>query len=160
MAERNSLLIAQALPRPLPALPPPLQPEPPVAHAARPPLRAPRRAPRRRVTRAPPVAQANVAAGRLEVPPPLPRTDRTSLVPPLVLSGHAATLTPHMRCRAELRDLPQESERRRGRAEANAGELGSRLREAAARAARSGEELQAQVARIEYRADLRGLVRR
>jgi len=28
-------------------------------------------------------------------PPPLPRTNRTSLVPPLVLSGHAATLTPY-----------------------------------------------------------------
>jgi len=29
-----------------------------------------------------------------EAPPPLPRTNRTSLVPPLVLSGHAASLTP------------------------------------------------------------------
>jgi hypothetical protein len=28
-------------------------------------------------------------------PPPLPRTNRTSLVPPLVLSGHAASLTPY-----------------------------------------------------------------
>ena len=27
-------------------------------------------------------------------PPPLPRTNLTSLVPPLVLSGHAASLTP------------------------------------------------------------------
>ena len=27
-------------------------------------------------------------------PPPLPPTNRTSLVPPLVLSGHAASLTP------------------------------------------------------------------
>jgi len=27
--------------------------------------------------------------------PPLPRTNRTSLVPPLVLSGHAASLTPY-----------------------------------------------------------------
>ena len=40
-------------------------------------------------------------------PPPFPRTNRTSLVPPLVLSRHAASLTPYMRCRAELRDLPQ-----------------------------------------------------
>ena len=29
-------------------------------------------------------------------PPPLPRTNRTSLVPPLVLSGHAASLTPYL----------------------------------------------------------------
>jgi len=28
-------------------------------------------------------------------PPPLPRTNRTSLVPPLVLTGHAASLTPY-----------------------------------------------------------------
>ena len=31
---------------------------------------------------------------RVRSPPPLPRTNRTSLVPPLVLSGHAASLTP------------------------------------------------------------------
>ena len=28
-------------------------------------------------------------------PPPLPRTNRTSLIPPPVLSGHAASLTPY-----------------------------------------------------------------
>ena len=34
------------------------------------------------------------AARTASLPPPLPRTNRTSLVPPLVLSGHAASLTP------------------------------------------------------------------
>jgi len=33
---------------------------------------------------------------RVQAPPPLPRTNRTSLVPPLVLSGHAASLTPYI----------------------------------------------------------------
>jgi hypothetical protein len=33
-------------------------------------------------------------------PPPLPRTNRTSLVPPLVLSGHAASLTPYIAAQA------------------------------------------------------------
>ena len=37
------------------------------------------------------------APHRVSPPPPLPRTNRTSLVPPLVLSGHAASLTPY-RC--------------------------------------------------------------
>jgi hypothetical protein len=35
------------------------------------------------------------AAWAQACPPPLPRTNRTSLVPPLVLSGHAASLTRH-----------------------------------------------------------------
>ena len=35
------------------------------------------------------------AARRRAAPPPLPRTTGTSLVPPLVLSGHAASLTPY-----------------------------------------------------------------
>jgi hypothetical protein len=34
-------------------------------------------------------------------PPPLPRSNRTSLVPPLVLSGHAASLTPYRLCRSQ-----------------------------------------------------------
>ena len=44
---------------------------------------------------------------------PLPRTNRTSLVPPLVLSGHAASLTPYVRgvclvdcCGTDLQALP------------------------------------------------------
>ena len=51
--------------------------------------------------------------GRLELPlspPPLPRTNRTSLVPPLVLIGHAASFTlpcyrsPHAApCRTDAR---------------------------------------------------------
>ena len=40
-----------------------------------------------------------------EVPPPLPRTNRTSLVPLLVLSGHAASLTPCTTACCEVRAL-------------------------------------------------------
>ena len=46
-----------------------------------------------------------MANGTIPPPPPLPRTNRTSLVPPLVLSGHAAslagTIPPLQRARLE-----------------------------------------------------------
>jgi hypothetical protein len=42
-----------------------------------------------------PSARRPTALPRCEPPPLLPRTNRTSLVPPLVLSGHTASLTPY-----------------------------------------------------------------
>ena len=49
------------------------------------------------VNQNPPPAVVDVASPPARPPPPplLPRTNRTSLVPPLVLSGHTASLTPY-----------------------------------------------------------------
>jgi len=52
-------------------------------------------------------------------PPPFPRTNRTSLIPPLVLSGHVASLTPYRWARGVQRHP-------------------ARRRSASARAARAG----------------------
>ena len=41
------------------------------------------------------VIELETSVSPLNVPPPPSRTNRTSLVPPPVLSGHAASLTPY-----------------------------------------------------------------
>ena len=72
---------------------------------------------------------------RAGAPPPLPRTNRTSLVPPLVLSGHAASLT------TGAAVGPGRVRRGGGRGRGGAGGAGNAPRAPAARRARRARGL-------------------